>query len=514
MASKRYLITGSHLAVVTDMTWSVAINITNDKSYQDEFGGSIEKNSDIGTLDELGNNAYQLGLVSSSGEVKDSGHVSLALNFKNALPTLDVDTSIPTLLIVPIQSDTLYALGVHQGKILIDMSIQLNADEWDKTTCRKIANDMADYSLIHSQSWKLYCSPSVQVNSTELSLFMGTCSLKEHQTLRDDFEISSLIIGKDKKSIIAIKQVGHFPKKATRKYAPYFVVIGCALFLAWRWYASGEEGNARIAEIQRIANERAALLEQQIVPEQQLVKTTAPDLEQWKSQLIAEEKLWLSLIENSTDSMILEHSIKAIKHTIIEMNGWKITEVIIESAIDLELNQLTINRKDIINRANSNATVQAGIYAYPDALIDPTGDLLTNSTSSKFKIEELVPHHHLQTERDFITSVITGLQLLKVENQIDQWSIGFVTNPRFRKLPKQYINLLEEKNTDELVGESSWLTPVKKITINVTGQYTSILDTISMMQKERNLPLLLKKISYNLDTQYVTAEFIAYVYEN
>ncbi|ENI4488055.1 hypothetical protein ABXZ88_003939 [Vibrio fluvialis] len=536
MPTKRYTVPETSVVVTTDMVWVLQGNVSSNAAYQSVFGATLKKHSTKGVQSVVGNNIVQIGVVDSNTDIKEGANYSAALTVIDFLRQKKLhDSTTPTLYLVKLSSTMYYALGLRGPRVIIDKTIPVSDEDGELTTAvNALQSECSDHNYLYGSegvSWKLVILSKVEPTGNKehaaedeqrndlthnaIEKIRDAIQAQECIECDDEYTLTTIFKNADKKQLHAIKNISQLSRKGVNRT---FIVVTLALACAATgvWYKShlDEQERTRIALMEQQSRARIAeLRREKEAANKQNASRQETDVVQLQKEALQQEAKWIATFESTDVPSILRTIQAEIEQHPIEVNGWDLDRVTLLVRMDLINNNVDIEAKSDFNNLQTNATLRGIANTYGNLKLDLSGSHVVATNT----IKPVVGATQKKILNQKVTEVelISSLQNLRNNSVIDSWNLREEENQRPIPLPEALVDTLTTglSPVDGDVHKESWLTPLVKYRLTVSGQFTSMIGEIDKLVRSYKAPLLITGALYNMQNQNIQLEFVTYAHK-
>ncbi|MDE5179016.1 hypothetical protein [Vibrio fluvialis] len=536
MPTKRYTVPETSVVVTTDMVWTLQGNVSSNAAYQSVFGATLKKYSTKGVQSLVGNNIVQIGVVDSNTDIKEGANYSAALTVIDFLRLKKLhDSTTPTLYLIKLSAAMYYALGLRGPRVIIDKTIPVNDEDSELTTAvNALQSEYSDHNYLYSadgSSWKLVVLSKVESKDNQEHLVEGETS--DDQTsnaikkIRDaiqaqdciecdeEYTLTTIFKDADKKQLHPIKNISQLSRKrVNRTFIAAILLVACAA--TGLWYKSHLEAQerTRIALMEQQSQARIAQLRREnAAAAKQKASKQETDVVQLQKEALAQEDKWISVFETTDVPSILRTIQKEIEQHPIEVNGWDLERVTLLVRMDLIKNSVDIEAKSAFNNLGTNAALREIANSYANIKLELSGSHVVATNIIKPAVG--VAQKKILNKKTAEVELISSLQNLRKNEIIDSWNLREEENQRPIPLPEALVDTLTTglSPVDGDVNKESWLTPLTKYRLTVSGKFTSMIGEVDKLVRSYKSPLLVTGALYNMQNQNIQLEFVTYAHK-
>ncbi|MBY7902399.1 hypothetical protein KW459_15935 [Vibrio fluvialis] len=534
MPTKRYIVPETSVTITTDLVWGLGSNVSSNAAYQNVFGATFAKYSSKGVQSLLGNNIVQIGVVDSSSDIKEGANYSAALTVSEFLRDQKVhEEKAPTLYLIKLNEEMYYALGLRGPRIIVDKTIPFNGEKAEQMAAlASLQNEYDDHNFLYSGSnWNLVVLSKIhsvgddeqpldgEENRDRTNDFISSVMkiIQSEDWIESDREYTLTTIFKavDKKNLHAIRNISQLKKRSGGKPIVGVLVI-ISILTGGFWYKSHleEQERTRLVLLEQQSRERIAAMKQaRAVEEAQKPTSQMTDVVQLQKSALLQEKQWIATFETTDVPSILAAMKRQILQSPVEVNGWDLERVTQQVRMDLDHNSLAIDTKNFFNNLRDNTTLSEIVKKFGNIESDLTGTQVVVNRTEKPATNSIAKK--IQSRKVTEIELISALQDLKNRAIIESWNLREEENKRPLPLPETLVDMLT-RNTSAVgteVSKDSWLHPLVKYRLTVSGKFTSTIDEVEKVIRSVQAPLLITGAQYNVVNQYIQLEFVTYAHK-
>ena len=524
MASKKFHLESIAQPVMTDMHWAIGTGINNQTQYKREFAPLFANYSTRGVIDNVGNTAFQVGVVSSAHKQKQSNSVSLAHVLKQTLkgyPKLK-KLGYTNLYLFWLKDKTYYVLGLFNDGIKIDFTITLDSEQYENDVVvliQKISD--IEFALQTKVAMHICCSDHInditaQGESPDILSLVDRLSFSSNEAWEvqnSDQTLKTITQNVTKKNLIFLKNVESKGNSATNVK---LLALGFVVAIGGYWYYNAVQQAEWEAEQHRMAKnaaaqERAAKLEE--AERKRLArqkKFDTPDLkskyEQLKASRQENEAAWVKNLATKTGMSRFEKAQALIQNAKTEAQSWVSPEIKVTFDEDISTNATTQTFVQKFIRNERDATILDLAQDYPDINVSLDGD---SAFIKRVEVQEIPKRITHSFELSGLIVTIAELQSLEAAGIVESWSLRNDNVIAPTPLSKDFIELNQkfggrEEGTPPL-SEGAWLNELKSRRLIVRGGQSNFITLLPKHIKDINNMTLIRVI-YDIASQTTVIE--------